>query len=341
MYLYFDSTGPATVPFRSDVVRLATGRGTLTALVLDANVCLDLAGVTRGTLKQGPRALADRFLGDIAASGADVLPGFGLTELSLNRATWTVDSSKLASIQNSIGTAIDSIPGRAAQRGEHVTNAEDTGPADPQIFRPLVPLIKVFYASLLKIALMSLDGIGQSDALGKLQALLRWMSDDLDCVSALSLQAGVAIFGGDTLARQLIGVGKLRPTLRNVWSGAWDMFYAHHILQLTLHGVDGLPCYPIFVTRDRACFAVFSRPALRGAIRFDTTRMPMLVGITSDYPHYRKQQVEVADLVKTALLSRLDTLVGGGLRTESHLDGVIASLESEWCKHLGGGTDKT
>lgn len=337
MYKYFDSKGPTGIPPRSEVVRLASEHGVLTALVVDANVCLDLAGLSRGTLHRGMQAQVQAFILDIATSGADVLPGFGLAELSLDRTTWKLDATKLESVESNITHAIDSAPGRAAQRSPS-ESAED-GPVNVDMFVPYTPLLKIFYACLLRAAIISADGLGRDRALKNLQAFLEWMAGCLNCVSALPLQAAVAIFGGDSLARRLIGIGKGSPTLCDVWSGAWDIFYIHQLFHRTLDEIGGVPHYPVFVTRDRACYEVFSRSRLKGAIRFDGDRAPLLIGVATDYPHYLHRQETVARLFKTTMLPRVEKLVDGERMTQAHLDDTIVALECEWrCLYPQGAT---
>ncbi len=329
MYTYVDSKGPTKIPGRSEVVRLASGEGVLTALVIDANVCLDLAGLSTGNLVPLMRDEVQQFVRAIAASGADVLPGFGLAELCLDRKTWTLDAAKLESLERNISLAIDSAPGRAAQRMQD-SAAEEIEPVDVEMFRPYVLLLQIFYASLLKLSLIGMQGLSSNTAISNLQAFLRWMSDDLGCVSTLPLQAAVAMFGGDSLARRLIGVGRRDHALSSVWGGAWDAFYVYQLYHATLFQIGGVPHYPVFVTKDRACYDVFSRLSLQGAIRFDEQRSPFLIGVASDYPHYEGKQEQVAQLFKTTALSRIEKLVDGERMGQAHLDATILRLESEW-----------
>jgi hypothetical protein len=328
VYKVFDSTGPAKIPSRREVVRLAARGGILTALVVDANVCLDLAGLSRGTLQAGIRRQVQELVSTIAASGADVLPGFGLAELSLDRSSWKLDATKLESVEANITRAIDSAPGRAAQRGSDTRNAE--GPVDVDMFLPHTPLLKMFYACLLRAAIISAGGLSRDRALKNLETLLEWMAARLDCVAVLPLQVGVAIFGGDSLARRLVGIGKASPTLSDIWSGAWDMFYIHQLFHRTLYGIDGVPLHPVFVTRDRACYEVFSRSRLKGAIRFDEGHAPLLVGVATDYPHYAGSQEAIARLLKTTMLARIERLVDRKRMNRADLDDTILDLESEW-----------
>jgi hypothetical protein len=85
LYTYIDSTGPTRLPNRTQVVRLASEDGTITTLVLDANVCLDLTGLGRQRPRTREQEEARCLVQQVAESGVDVLPGFGLAELSLKR----------------------------------------------------------------------------------------------------------------------------------------------------------------------------------------------------------------------------------------------------------------
>jgi hypothetical protein len=326
-YEYFNANGPTRMPSRAQVIRLALDKGALTALVIDANVCLDLAALAQSSLTIAARNGVQRFVEDVTASGVDVVPGFGLAELSLNRETWSIDSGKIQSLERSLTQAIDSAPGRKEQRGDQL-EAKMVEPVSSDLFRPLIPLFKVFYGCLLKVALLSTAGLSRERAMPNLRAFMTWMSEELGCVSALSLQAALAIFGGDSLARRLIGAGRSLQPLRGVWSGAWDIFYVHQLYRSTLYPIDGIPHYPIFVTRDRACYEVFSHARLRGAIRFGVNRSPFIVGLSSEYPHFAKHQQEVARLFETCALGRVETLAGDGVAKEEQLNACIESLES-------------
>jgi len=329
MYKYVDSRGPTELPSREQVIRLAKDEGVVTALVIDANVCLDLAGLTRGSLPPSMRDQAHQFVQDIALSGVDVLPGFGLAELCLDHTTWTLDATRLESLERNISLAIDSVPERASlQTGDGA--ASEIEPVNVEMFRPYVPLLQILYASLLKVALIATRGLSSDLAVPNVQTFLAWMSDELGCVSVLPLQTAVAIFGGDSLARRLIGVGKQDHSLRDVRSGAWDVFYVHQLYHATLFMIDGVPHRPVFVTRDRASYDVFSHSWLQGAIRFDERRSPFLVGITSDYPHYEGRQDEIASVFKATALARVEKLVVGERMEQEHLDATIGRLELEW-----------
>jgi hypothetical protein len=264
---------------------------------------------------------------EIGDSGVDVLPGFGLAELSLQREGWVLDKTKLESLERSISSAINS-----ARKEQHQL-AGGTGEVEPlnvHMFEPFVPLLQIFYASLLKISTLAIGGLGRCGAVRRVRAYLHWAAEEFRCVAALPLQAAVAIFGGDSLARKLIGVGAGSSGPQAVWSGAWDVFYVHQLYHATLTEIGGLPHYPVFVTRDRACYEVFAKSRLQGAIRFDAGRQPQMVGVSSDYPHYAASQDELAELFKSTALSRIEGLVDGTRMTQAHLDATIDRLESEW-----------
>ena len=301
----------------------------ITALILDANVCLDLAALGRERMDTGGQEEARRFVQEIADSGVDVLPGFGLAELCLRRKGWVLDQVRLESLERSISFAINSAPGRKEQH-QLTGDTDEVEPVDLQMFRPFTPLLQIFYASLLKISTLTNTGLSRTSAVRNVREYLRWAADEFGCVAVLPLQAAVAIFGGDSLARKLIGADGHCLTPRTVWGGAWDVFYVHQLYHATLTEIEGLAYYPVFVTRDRACYDVFSQSRLQGAIRFDAGRRPQLVGVSNDYPHYEGRQDEFAELFKNTALSRIQGLVDGERMTQAHLDSTISLLESEW-----------
>lgn len=335
MYQYLSSSGLAGHPTRADVVRLATDAGTITALVLDANVCLDLVELAR--LHASPRRTlqTQKFVRQIAKSGVDVLPGFGLAELSLRRADWTLDKKKLEAFETAISSAIDSAPGRR----QGLDSAESTPPAgavDADLLDPLVPLLQVFYASLLKIACLATGDLSRSNALRNVRRYLSWATAEFDCVAALPLQAAVAIFGGDSLARKLIGVGAHGSARSAVWGGAWDVFHLHHLYDLTFAELEGTPIYPIFVTRDRAFYRIFSGSRLRAGLRFAPWDQLNCVGISSDFPHYSDVQDELDELFRATVSSRTTSLFDRERMTHKHLQETIEDLEAELEDRVGG-----
>ena len=103
--------------------------------------------------------------------------------------------------------------------------------------------------------------------------------------------------------------------------------------------LDGVPQHLVFVTRDRACYGVFSRSSLRGGIRFSKTRNTHIVGIDTDYPHYANRQEEIAKTFAAAMLPRVSKLVRGKRMSMKRLAKTLDVLEREWHnKHPKGAT---
>ncbi len=326
MYRYLDPNGPTRHPSRDEVICRASTDGVVTALVLDANVCLELAAVGRTSSVSDSSAQALRFVQQVAESGVDVVPGFGLAELAFQRVGWKLERDRLESLERAISSALDSALVRNDQPEPSVVS-DETDFVNVSMFEPLVPLLQVFYASLLKVSCLAATGLDRARAVRNVEAYLDWAADEFGCIAALPLQAAVAIFGGDSHARKLIGAGSAKSTQQAVWSGAWDVFYLHQLYNLALIEIEGLPQHPIFVTQDRACYEIFTKSRLQGAIRLELERLPQIVSISSDYPHYRGREDDLAAIFKDTALSRIDGLVAGTRMTQAHLDGAIVELE--------------
>jgi hypothetical protein len=75
--------------------------------------------------------------------------------------------------------------------------------------------------------------------------------------------------------------------------------------------------------------SVFEAAAARDGAVLGTTAQ-LLLDISSEYPHYRGRYDEVNEILKRTAMSRIESLVDDCVRTESHVDDVIRSLELEW-----------
>lgn len=348
VYKSFDPHGAASVPTLPEVRGFAE-RGILTALVLDANVCLDLATLESGATSRERLESLRSVLMSIALSGADVIPGYGIYELSTSPRDWTVDRSKLdsltAAVSRVLGLATETLSStrsfkrwlkstpygspNSERRAASTKRDTNGGPRETEpFFEEFRPLLKLLYACSLKMRLLARDGLSHQTAMRSLTSYCHWLSDELNVLAILPLQAAFAVFGGDSNARKLLRIDSKIDERTAAWSSAWDIFHVQMLHHMSIHPVLSDRCRPIFITRDGACNKIFSRTRLRGAVLGLTPGNVNLVEIDYDYPHLEALRPRLDVLLRDTALQRLSHLTDGPKADVDHLDHVIATLES-------------
>lgn len=83
-FSYFDIKGECNFP-SPDFIRSNAQQGIVTALVLDANICLNLSNYARGQKDPVKESMFRQFLLAIELVSVDVVPYFGCLELASTR----------------------------------------------------------------------------------------------------------------------------------------------------------------------------------------------------------------------------------------------------------------
>jgi hypothetical protein len=264
----------------------------------------------------------------VKRSGADTVPGFGLAELSLNRETFELDRDKLESFERKVTYSLQ-VPASRLENPPRFKEQQDNEPVDVEMMRPWLPMFQLLYACMLKILALSRGGLARERALSNVRSFVEWMCSDLNVFTALPLQAAYAVFGGDGKARKLVGVDSRRDPISCAWGAAWDVYYIMSLFHIKLNPIDATPERYIFVTRDAACYEVFSRCRLFGGLRPNDDHTLPLTGIDSDYPHFASRTDELAKIIRPFAMSRIPKLVDSSPREHSHFARLIAALEAE------------
>ena len=82
----------------SELIQSNAREGIVTALVLDANICLNLTNYARGQKDPIKESMFRQFLLAVEFVKVDVVPYFGCMELASNRESDQLDTDKLSSI---------------------------------------------------------------------------------------------------------------------------------------------------------------------------------------------------------------------------------------------------
>ena len=104
-FSYFDIQGECNFP-SPDFIRSNAQQGIVTALVLDANICLNLSNYARGQKDPVKESMLRQFLLAIELVSVDVVPYFGCLELASTRGSDQLDTDKLTSITSNVARAL-------------------------------------------------------------------------------------------------------------------------------------------------------------------------------------------------------------------------------------------
>jgi hypothetical protein len=104
-FSYFDLKGECNFP-STDLIHSNARQGIVTALVLDANICLNLSNYARGQKDPIKESMFRQFLLAVEMVKVDVVPYFGCLELASTRGSHQLDTGKLSSIASNVARAL-------------------------------------------------------------------------------------------------------------------------------------------------------------------------------------------------------------------------------------------
>lgn len=137
----------------------------------------------------------------------------------------------------------------------------------------------LFYAVILKIALIQRMNPRGKDAPGKTAELIEWMCGQLGCLFPSMLWAGAQYFerGGGFEFFKKLG-RKKEEILRQIQNVAWDAYHVYNRQQLTGSVLgDGSFTIPYFLTFDRGLAEFFDGFPQRGCFVHREQRSPQFV----------------------------------------------------------------
>ncbi len=145
VYFYVDADGERNFP-SADAVQQDAERGIHTILVLDANVCLELATYAQGQKDAKKDFDARHFLLSVELAKLDVAPLLGCMELAAHKNCDSIDLAKFSQLATNVNRALNQTEWSLAHG--HL-------PGTGQIFKPkqtpeltsFYPLLRYFYCA--------------------------------------------------------------------------------------------------------------------------------------------------------------------------------------------------
>ncbi len=339
-YHCFDLHGAREFPTAVEVAEAAK-LGVRTALVLDASVCLDLATFYRGRGKEEERASSQILLMAIMETRVDVVPFPGCIELASPLGHPETDTQKLWSFGTSVYSALnldrDQVLRTKAKSPPQDTQPDGDWESKWRSPEPVYPLIRWFYAAMLKIIELRARPDRKKNAIKNIVAFSEWC-ERMRCHVALAREAAIALLGGSDDAVSLLGITKKKGPLRAAWGTAWDLTHAWLVQNCysTLR-IDGARQHPIFVTADRGAAFVAGRCLPRAALTIEGAPFLTVYSIADDFPYLVGKAEELGqalDRVEAMQLLRLATAAPGGPRADhrqvnaeiTHLETTVGEL---------------
>lgn len=327
---YFDRTGECNFP-SSDLIRANARQGVVTALVLDANICLNLSNYSRGQKDPDKESTFRQFLLAVELVNVDVVPYFGCLELASSRGSDLLDTDKLLSITSNVARALAQTEESLAMGGSAPTKIRDTLTLDDTSISEVRPLLRYAYCCFLKIFEIRSHGFLKDRAVKNFIAFFDWC-ESMNCQIALISQAALALFGGASDANKLLSPRKGKSPLDAAWGAAWDIWHCWMVQNyLPTLPVDGLSQHPIFVTDDAAA-AYIAKLCVPRALILDSGQ-PFLSASAVDYdfPFYADKRERLNELLKERNSARsrrvLTSMLEGAKVDNSQIEEEIERLE--------------
>ena len=327
-YYFMSITGSEIIPSNTSVLDNAKN-GIVTLIQFDSNVCLNLVAFVQNRSSQERTIVSknQHLLTTLKDSEVDVHFAFPIYELCLDRNTFTIDREKYQSLANGVWEAIH-LGIEDIYRADY-THKNIEAPKD-KIFENIAPLsmfFKIFYASFLKIILISRSGISKDKAVDNMIVLVKWLDEKLDFNSSFVLQAAYAVFGGDTQARKLLGIDK-SDYKKCAWGAAADAWLVFMSQVGTLGKLTAHQQNCIFVTADRGLFSVFTKNPPRAVLSINN-KIPLCAHeVDCDYPHFNNASPKKIELLNNIMDEiNVKRLPGASSRSPIDLGGLISELE--------------
>ena len=330
-FSYFDAAGECLCPSPDDVSERASRR-VRTALVLDANVCLNLSNYARDAADDRVETMCRQFLLTVEFTKVDVIPFFGCMELASKRNRSELDENKLSGITSNVARALKQSEASLASGGKLFWRNEDSKQYEDETLGPMLEMLRFFYACFLKITEIRMRGSLKDRVVKNSMEFIDWC-ESLECHVALVSQAAFALFGGAQEADKLLRLGGEKTPLDAAWGAAWDIWHAWASQSyLNSLNVEGWAQHTIFVTEDSAA-AFIAGQCVPRAVFLEEGKPILSTNSTSfDFPYFRgkhQQLLEQWGERKMRQLARLTNLATLRQKMDDmHLQDVVAGLET-------------
>lgn len=297
-FSYFDQRGECLFP-STELIRTNAERGIVTALVLDANVCLNLSNYARGQRDAEKEAKVRTFLLAIEFAKVDVVPYFGCMELASRRGSDELDQEKLSSITSNVARALSQSESSLA-RGHQVPRESGDGLAfTDKSLAAYQSMLRYAYCSFLKLFEIRSRGHLKDRAAKNFAEFFDW-SEGMECHVGLVSQAAFALFGGAKEADKLLSLGDGKTPLDAAWGAAWDVWHCWIVQNyLPTLRVDGLPQHTIFVTDDAAAAYVAGHCLPRVLLLNGGKPLLSASELSYDFPYYLDKKERLAEMMSS------------------------------------------
>lgn len=307
-FSYFDLKGECTFP-SPDLIRSNAQHGIVTALILDANICLNLSNYTRGQKDPDKESMFRQFLLAVELVKVDVVPYLGCLELASTRGSDQLDTAKLSSIASNVARALAQSEDSLARGRQVGVHADDELALADKSLAETFPLLRYAYCCFLKIFEIRSRGHLKDRAVKHFIEFFDW-SETMNCHVGLVLQAAFALFGGAREADKLLSLREGKTPLDAAWGAAWDIWHCWMVQNyLPTLPVDGLPQHCIFVTDDAAAAYIAGQCLPRAMFLNAGVPFRSASVLSYDFPFYVDKRKRLNDLLRVRGSRQLKRMV--------------------------------
>jgi hypothetical protein len=312
-FSYFDRKGECNFP-SPDLIHGNARQGIVTALVLDANICLNLSNYARVQKDPIKESMFRQFLLAVEMVKVDVIPYFGCLELASTRGSARLDTGKLSSIALNVARALAQSEESLAL-GRQISNriAEELEVTDKSL-SVAFPMLRYAYCCFLKIYEIRSRGFLKDRAVKHFIEFFDWC-ETMECHIGLISQAAFALFGGAKEADKLLSSRDGKTPLDAAWGAAWDIWHCWMVQNyIPTLPVDGLPQHSIFVTDDAA--AAFIAGQCLPRAMFLSAGEPFLAAsvVSYNFPFYVDKQERLNEQLRARESRRFDRVLANAIK---------------------------
>lgn len=326
-FSYFDVKGECSFP-SPDLIWSNARQGIVTALVLDANICLNLSNYALGQKDPVNESMFRQFLLAIEMVKVDVVPYFGCLELASTRNSDQLDTDKLSSITSNVARALAQSEESLARGHQVIVQAADELKMTDKSLSEAFPMLRYAYCCFLKIFEIRSRGFLKDRAVKNFIEFFDWC-EAMECHVGLISQAAFALFGGAQQADKLLVAGKNKSSLDAAWGAAWDIWHCWMVQNyLPTLPINGLPQHSIFVTDDAAAAFVAGQCMPRAT--FLNAGEPFLSAsvVSYDFPFYLDKRERLNEQLRMRDSLRFNRMLAN-VYSASQFDHARVQIEIE------------
>lgn len=318
---FISDLGKTILPTKEQVENRKKEVGEEIIFVLDSSVCIDI----RNLINWKKDATADKnkifsLIEYAQKNNIQWFPLFALIESCYDRQTLEIKADELFDFNNKIDFAFY-YPIKELKKFNYIFEQDfvaHRGKLNKTDTSKIIidEMINLYYAALLKIALISKKGLSAKVAEENIEEFIDWMINDIGIMLGVEYTLALQIFGGNGKFLKMIKLGGSKEkVMKAAWTTSWDLFHARmscnndQMSFLVNHKV-----YPIFVTKDATLFELLS-PEIKYYIKNGKSKFSITE--KNNYPpHYSNDFMEY-------LNNKMFNLITNRIGTECKVDTVI------------------